>query len=206
MLSHKNLWQAIDHLAKLEGISLSALAKKAGLDPTAFNKSKRMTTQGQLHWPSTQSISKLLDVTGKSFSDFAKLVEGNPAESSPSAETALLSLTNSNQDLSLPISKQAKMHFPSQYGEKTVALEVYGNIFEPLFRDGDTVIVAPNAPLRRMDTVIYSQGGHRAKACYFLRKTVSSYEFRCESNQASVDVLAHNEVKWIARVLWVSRS
>ena len=38
---HNRIWQTIDKIAYINGISVSALAKKAGLDATAFNKSKR---------------------------------------------------------------------------------------------------------------------------------------------------------------------
>jgi hypothetical protein len=42
MLTHAQIWTALDRLAALAGLSPSGLAKKSGLDPTAF-KSKRMT-------------------------------------------------------------------------------------------------------------------------------------------------------------------
>ena len=35
-LSHAQLWTAIDGLARQEGLSVSALAKRAGLDATSF--------------------------------------------------------------------------------------------------------------------------------------------------------------------------
>jgi phage repressor protein C with HTH and peptisase S24 domain len=42
-LTHPQVWNAIDRLAARYGYSASGLAKKAGLDPTSFNKSKRIT-------------------------------------------------------------------------------------------------------------------------------------------------------------------
>ena len=41
MLTHNQIWTAIDRLAARAKLSPSGLAKKAGLDPTTFNKSKR---------------------------------------------------------------------------------------------------------------------------------------------------------------------
>jgi hypothetical protein len=70
MFSHANIWSAIDRLAARHGISPSALAKKAGLDPTTFNKSKRTSAEGKPRWPSTESISKILNVTGESMASF----------------------------------------------------------------------------------------------------------------------------------------
>ena len=47
MLSHDRIWAAIDALAKSHSLSASGLARKAGLDPTSFNKSKRFTGEGE---------------------------------------------------------------------------------------------------------------------------------------------------------------
>ncbi|MDB5536305.1 MAG: helix-turn-helix transcriptional regulator, partial [Devosia sp.] len=64
MLSHRAIWDGIDALARRQGHSVSALAKLAGLDATAFNVSKRVSKDGRERWPSTESISKILDATG----------------------------------------------------------------------------------------------------------------------------------------------
>ncbi len=70
MLSHSAIWDAIDSLASRHGFTPSGLAKLAGLDPTAFNRSKRISRDGRERWPSTESIAKLLDATGESFDAF----------------------------------------------------------------------------------------------------------------------------------------
>lgn len=75
MLTHEKIWIAIDRLAKNHGYSASGLAKQAGLDPTAFNKSKRHSPDGKPRWPSTESISKILNVTGVKMNDFIKLID-----------------------------------------------------------------------------------------------------------------------------------
>jgi phage repressor protein C with HTH and peptisase S24 domain len=64
MLSHAQIWNALDRLAERNGMSPSGLAKKAGLDATTFNKSKRITNDGRERWPSTESVSKALTATG----------------------------------------------------------------------------------------------------------------------------------------------
>ena len=60
MLTHAQIWTALDRLAARAGLSASGLAKKAGLDPTTFNKSKRITPDGRPRWPSTELIAKAL--------------------------------------------------------------------------------------------------------------------------------------------------
>ncbi len=79
MVTHAQIWNGIDRLAAAHGYSASGLAKKAGLDPTSFNKSKRQSPDGKPRWPSTESIVKILAVTGASMSDYIELIE-SPAE------------------------------------------------------------------------------------------------------------------------------
>jgi phage repressor protein C with HTH and peptisase S24 domain len=73
-LTHSNLWRGIDMLAARHGMSVSALARRAGLDPTAFNKSKRTSPDGKPHWPSTETIAKILAATGESLANFVLLL------------------------------------------------------------------------------------------------------------------------------------
>src|SRR5919112_4994456 len=75
MLTHARVWAAIDRLAQRYNLSASGLARKAGLDATSFNKSKRISPEGRERWPSTESISKILKATGATLEDFLRLVE-----------------------------------------------------------------------------------------------------------------------------------
>src|SRR5579863_9525176 len=74
MLTHEQLWGALDRLAEQAGLSPSGLAKKSGLDPTTFNKSKRVTSDGRERWPSTESIAKALSATGSTIDSFVQLI------------------------------------------------------------------------------------------------------------------------------------
>ena len=78
-MRHDDIWRALDALAAEHGLSASGLARKAGLDPTAFNPSKRIGADGRARWPSTESVAKVLDAVGRGVEDFAALVSGAPA-------------------------------------------------------------------------------------------------------------------------------
>src|SRR6201999_3084295 len=80
MLTHAQIWAAIDRLAARAGLSASGLAKRAGLDPTTFNKSKRITRQGRERWPSTESVAKSLAATGVSLDEFVGLISEHASE------------------------------------------------------------------------------------------------------------------------------
>ena len=75
-LRSTHLWAALDHLAEERGLSPSALAISAGLDPTAFNLSKRARRNGRERWPSTETIAKVLVATELTLTEFAQRVEG----------------------------------------------------------------------------------------------------------------------------------
>lgn len=78
-MNHYQIWRAIELFAKEHGLSCSGLAKRSGLDPTTFNKSKRFSKYEQPRWPSTNSIAKIIDATGSTPQDFFKYInnEGN---------------------------------------------------------------------------------------------------------------------------------
>lgn len=75
MFTHAQIWQGLDRLAAAKGYSPSGLAKQSGLDPTSFNKSKRISPEGKPRWPSTESLAKVLAVTDATMSDFIALIE-----------------------------------------------------------------------------------------------------------------------------------
>src|ERR1700756_2011075 len=86
MLTHAQIWMAIDRLAGRAKLSASGLAKRAGLDPTTFNKSKRITPDGRARWPSTESVAKSLAATGTTLDQFVALISDAarpPAEAVP---------------------------------------------------------------------------------------------------------------------------
>src|SRR5580704_6894089 len=77
MLTHAQVWAAVDRLSARTGLSASGLARRAGLDPTTFNKSKRITPAGRARWPSTESIAKALAATSTTMETFVGLIQGN---------------------------------------------------------------------------------------------------------------------------------
>ncbi len=79
MFTHAQIWQGLDALASSQGYSPSGLAKLSGLDPTSFNKSKRVSPDGKPRWPSTESLSKVLAATNITMSDFVRFIDDMPS-------------------------------------------------------------------------------------------------------------------------------
>jgi phage repressor protein C with HTH and peptisase S24 domain len=85
MFTHQQIWAAIDAIAEIQGISASALAIRAGLDPTAFNRSKRVSRDGRARWPSTETLSKILMTSRLDLRALADLIDRLP---NPDAQDA----------------------------------------------------------------------------------------------------------------------
>lgn len=69
-MTHASVWARIDKVAAAMGLSRSGLAKMCGLDPTAFNKSKRCTPYGKPRWPSANTLAKVISVSGMADDEF----------------------------------------------------------------------------------------------------------------------------------------
>ena len=160
MLTHNQIWQAIDALAARHGLSASGLAKLAGLDPTTFNKSKRGGANGKLRWPSTESVSKVLAATGASLDEFVSLVAGGAARSRmiPLIGMAQAGSKGYFDDAGFPAgSGWEEIAFPELADENTYALEVAGDSMLPVYRDGDRIIVSPSTTPRRGDRALFAR-------------------------------------------------
>lgn len=78
IMTHEQVWTAIEIFAKERGLSCSGLAKRSGLNSTTFNKSKRYYTSGRPRWVSLESVSKIINFANISAVDFFKYVDNAP--------------------------------------------------------------------------------------------------------------------------------
>ncbi|MCB1472489.1 MAG: helix-turn-helix transcriptional regulator [Rhodobiaceae bacterium] len=210
MLSHKQVWAAIDGLAARFGLSASGLARKAGLDPTTFNKSKRVGADGRPRWPNTESIARILDATGASMGDFMALMtaSGNLPEqrSIPLIGLAEAGAGGFFDDGGFPVgSGWEEVRFPSVGDEHAYALEVSGDSMLPLYRDGDILIVSPGASIRRGDRVVAKTFNGEVMAKVLSRRTARFVELDSLNPEHDRRVLATGEIDWIARIVWASQ-
>jgi phage repressor protein C with HTH and peptisase S24 domain len=209
MLTHAQVWSAIDRLAARAGLSASGLAKRAGLDPTTFNKSKRITPQGRARWPSTESIAKALAATGTAFDSFVTLIE--PSGAAAARAVPLLGFAEAGaggyfDDGGFPAGAGwDEIAFPAVSDEHAYALEVSGQSMEPAYRDGDVVVVSPSAPIRRGDRVVVRTRDGEVMAKELKRRTAKSIELKSLNVQHADRTLAVADVLWIARILWASQ-
>jgi phage repressor protein C with HTH and peptisase S24 domain len=219
-MKHNDIWRAIDLLAESHGLSASGLARKAGLDATCFNPSKRATSEGRPRWPTTESLMKILESTGDSFQNFAHLLAGTTAEVAQNP-----SITVRTRRIPIIGCAQAGANgffddagYPTGTGWDTIdfphkvdapnlfALEVSGESMEPVYRDGDTLIVSPNTEnFRKGDRVVVRTKKGEVMAKQLQRLTAQQAVLKSLNPTYPDITLPRNQIMWLARVLWVSQ-
>ena len=209
MLTHSDIWRAIDRLAREYGFSASGLARRAGLDPTTFNKSKRTTRDGRLRWPSTESIAKILAATGAGLEEFVSYVgDGGSGISHtiPLIGFPQAAMAGCFDDAGHPVGAAwDEIAFPALGDPHSYALEISGDGMEPVYRDGDTVIVSPRANIRRGDRVVIRTRSGAVMAGVLRRRSarridIGSFNPRHEDRTLRVD-----DVQWMARIVWAGQ-
>jgi phage repressor protein C with HTH and peptisase S24 domain len=213
MLSHSAIWDAIDSLAKRHGFTPSGLAKLAGLDATAFNRSKRVSRDGRERWPSTESISKLLDATGESFDAFLS-AGGAFLQTGPDDQGArfpLLGLAQAGaggffDPAGFPAGEGwDEVRLPSPGENGIYALEVTGDSMLPLYRDGDRIVVSPTEQVRRGDRVVVKTRDGEVMAKILARQTANVVELHSLNPAYPPRLIDMKDVEWIARIIWASQ-
>ena len=213
MLSHRAIWDGIDALARRHGHSVSALAKLAGLDATAFNVSKRVSKDGRERWPSTESIAKILEATGENFDAF---LNGTGAflqmnDNQPMRTVPLLGLAQAGSggffdSAGFPAGQGwDEIALPSPGEAGIYALEVQGDSMEPLYREGDRIVVSPTEQVRRGDRVVVKTRDGEVMAKILARQSAKQVELHSLNPAYEPRIIDMAEIEWIARIIWASQ-
>jgi len=214
-MEHSDIWRAIDTLAAEHGLSPSGLARKAGLDPTSFNLSKRSTTDGKFRWPSTESLAKILAATGAGLDNFTALVTGARAmpESRPRGRSRLplIGMVQAGacgffDDGGFPAGAGwDEVELPQTGDSNAYALTICGDSMEPAYREGDNVIVSPGAPVRVGDRVVARSSEGAVMAKLLSRHTATRIQLS-SLNPAYPELnFAIGEIIWMHRIIWASQ-
>ncbi|MEQ8968214.1 MAG: helix-turn-helix transcriptional regulator [Azospirillaceae bacterium] len=210
MLRHADIWRAIDRLAARHGLSPSGLARRSGLDPTTFNPSKRKTAQGKLRWPSTESLAKILESTGAGMGEFVGLLDEQPGTSVrqriPIIGHAQAGSAGYFDDAGYPVgSGWDEVMFPDVGDPHAYGLEIAGDSMEPVYRDGDTIIVSPESSIRRGDRVVVRTHAGEVMAKELARRSATRVELASLNPDHPTRALGIDEIAWMARIVWASQ-
>ena len=211
MLTHSQIWRALDALAAQHGMSPSGLAKLAGLDPTTFNKSKRGTANGKLRWPSTESLAKALSAAGASLEDFVSLVSDAGHRPVRARMVPLIGMAQAGSagffdDAGVPAgSGWEDIAFPEIADAHCYALEITGDSMLPVYRDGDRIMVSPSGSLRRGDRVVVKTHTGEVMAKSLGRMTAQRIELKSFNPAFEDRHFALSEIAFVHRIIWASQ-
>jgi phage repressor protein C with HTH and peptisase S24 domain len=207
-LTHDQIWTALDRLAERAGLSASGLAKRSGLDPTTFNKSKRITADGRERWPSTESISKALTATSSSIDNFVQLIGDNARmmQAVPLLGFAQAAASGHFDEGGFPAGKGWEdAALPAINDEHAYALEISGDQMRPAYRDGDVIVVSPGTPIRRGDRVLVKTKAGELIVREMKRRTAKTLELLALNSGHAERPLSVGDIEWIARIVWASQ-
>jgi phage repressor protein C with HTH and peptisase S24 domain len=209
-LSHAQLWKAIDGLARREGLSASGLARRAGLDATSFNPSKRFGPgePPRPRWPSTESLTRILEATGITLGDFADLAQDAPERL---ATVPMLGLAQAGEDgffddAGLPTGDGWEQTALPRPRDTLLSLRINGDSMVPLYREGDRVIVDREASdVRRGDRVVVRTAGGETLAKEVDRLTARTVTLASINPAYPPRTVERRDILWMGRILWVSQ-
>jgi phage repressor protein C with HTH and peptisase S24 domain len=211
MLTHAQVWEGIDALAERHDMSVSGLAKAAGLDPTTFNKSKRIGPDSRPRWPSTESLAKSLQAAGETLEEFVLQMGRLKGARAFGKPIPLIGLAQAGRegffdDAGFPVgSGWDEIPFPELADEHAYALEITGDSMLPLYRDGDRIIVSPLASLRRGDRVVLKTNTGEVMAKQLVRMTAQRVELRSLNVEYEDRNFLLSDVTFIHRVIWAAQ-
>ena len=211
MLTHKQVWNAIDTIAERYGYSASGLAKKSGLDPTSFNPSKRNGPDGRPRWPTMESISRLLQASGASMEEFSDLLIGRRGQPPKLRQIPLLGLAKAGKggffdDSGFPAGNGwDEIDVPGVTDPNAYALEITGDSMLPVYREGDIIIVSPSATVRKGDRVVVRLTDGQVMAKIMQRQTSKTVELASFNPNHALKTLDMKDVDWIGRIMWASQ-
>ncbi len=205
-MNHRDIWRGIDALAAHHGLTPSGLARRAGLDPTAFNPSKRAGADGRPRWPSTESLARVLDAVGSRFEDFAALIDGRRGAIAPLIGFAQAGQDGFFDDAGFPVgSGWEEVRFPGLETESVYALEISGDSMEPAYRAGDRIIVSPGATVKAGDRVVAKTVEGEVMAKVLARRNTRTVELASLNPAYPTRSFKPSDLAWIARILWASQ-
>lgn len=194
-LTHQRLWNAFDALAEKHGLSASGLAKRAGLDATSFNPSKRTTKEGKLRWPSAESIAKVLEATNTPLTDWAALIVGE--EDAHTLPLVSLGKPVWDDELRIP--------FPDLNDLDAFAIRLSGNAHLPLYPHDTLLVLSPRAEIEAGARVLVRSHGHGQFLGQVHEKTPGSIRLSRIDRPDSDLTLPQAEIIAITRIVWASQ-
>jgi phage repressor protein C with HTH and peptisase S24 domain len=204
MFTHDDIWRLVDRLARRQNISASALAKRAKLDVTSFNRSKRTLSNGKDRWPSTHSLSKILEATETDLSELPALLGKGAAmpQRLPSLPLSALSLDQID-DKGRPAGRDWRMTAFTEKGDPdSLAFRVTDDSMAPVYRNGELLIVTRiqrSAPGQRL--VIFMRDG-TVLVREMTGRPPRGLALKPVNGVGKGQTVVRRDIRWLYRIRW----
>ncbi|MCX4348881.1 MAG: helix-turn-helix transcriptional regulator [Alphaproteobacteria bacterium] len=207
-MQYEQVWDAVDKLARLHGLSPSGLAKKAGLDATTFNKSKRVRPDGKKRWPSLDSINKIINACNISFEQFYSLID---EELQPESLNSVPYIKFSELGNGINILNDepqtdswTRKNFPATTaGLYGIELDV--DDYVPLYRKNSTIIAAKNAEICKGDRMVVFCKNNDILIKEFAHRTATTLVLSDIMDSRKTTEVNITDIALVSRIYWVSQ-
>lgn len=203
-MQHQDIWRGLDALAARHGLSASGLARRAGLDPTAFNRSKRMGRDGRPRWPSTESVARALEAVGAGLGDLVALIEPAPAVSLPALPMAEAGDAFTADGAPRPGAWGA-VRLPCPAAPGAFILVIDDERMSPVLVPGQKVLVEPGPGAQAGSRVVARLTSGRLIAGRLAAGDGAGLRLAAANPDWPAVALPPGAVDWIARIAWASQ-
>lgn len=203
MFTHEDIWRAIDRLAEEKGFSASGLARQAGLDPTAFNRSKRISPNGKPRWPSTESLAKILQVTDSSLNDLLLAMAQGEISTIKSIPHLPYQAVRTGQ---LSVEKNTPSFLVTlNASESSYAMTVEDERLKPLYRAGSILVIDPLAAMTADDRVLLFSRKDGLRGGILRTSAKRVWTILLPEQNFQEMTFPEADIDWIARIVWASQ-
>jgi phage repressor protein C with HTH and peptisase S24 domain len=158
-----------------------------------------------------ESINRVLDASGASVEEFMDMLSGRKGAPPRLKQIPLLGLAKAGKggffdDSGFPAGNGwEEIDVPGVTDPSAYALEITGDSMQPVYREGDTIIVSPSATIRKGDRVVVKTNDGQVMAKIMQRQTARTLELASFNKDHDTKTLDMKDVDWMARIIWASQ-
>jgi phage repressor protein C with HTH and peptisase S24 domain len=173
-----------------------------------------VSKDGRERWPSTESVAKILEATNESFDAFLSGGGAYVQMQATNVVRSFVPLLGLGQAGSGGFFDSAgfpqgqgwdEVAFPSAPEDGSYALEVAGDSMQPLYRDGDIIVVSPTVQMRRGDRVVVRTKDGEVLVKILHRQTPKLLELHSLNPAHGPRVVEMKDVEGMGRIVWASQ-
>lgn len=199
MITQNTFWGVLDAVAERNGMALSTLGKRIGMDKTSLLPSKRVVN-GEMRWPSTKTLADVLNGMNVSVDEFAGILTGRKISFNEKLPAITLSSVMAGRAYRKDGEKNDSAWEAIEH-PMAEAMDVWVLIVDramPGLKEGSKMFLRDNTEIRSGDTVLVASENFSGIA-KMRRMTATTTAVTSTANNEEI-LIPSNEVRHISRV------